>query len=254
MDASTGQLLIVLVGGIAAGAINGVVGSGTLLTYPLLLSMGLPPVLANGTNTVGLSFGGVTAAAAYREELRPRMRMLAVPTLLAMVGGIIGALLVVRLPPEVFAAVVPWLIVSAVVLVAVQPAISRRLQHLKPRPHHATRELPFWTTLVGIYAGYFGAGQGIMYMAILGLRYDDDIQQVNAAKNLFAPLGNIAAAFVFIWSGLLSWPFAFAIFAGSLVGAYYGARFARRIPTAVLRGIIIAVGLYAAGYLVLTAA
>ena len=247
-----GQVLLVALVGVAAGAVNGVVGSGTLLTYPLLLSMGLPPVIANGSNTVGLSFGGVSAAVAYREELRPRARVLVVPTILAMVGGAIGAMLVVRLPPEVFEFVVPWLIVGAVLLVAFQPLIGRQLQRMKHHPHHAARELPLWTTLVGIYAGYFGAGQGVMYMAILGLRYDDDIQQVNAAKNLFAPLGNIAAALVFIWSGMLSWPYAVAIFFGSLVGAYYGARFARRIPTAVLRAIIIVIGLYAAGYLFVT--
>ena len=147
---------------------------------------------------------------------------------------------------------VPWLIVGAVLLVAFQPLIARKVANVRRHPHHAARELPIWTTLVGIYAGYFGAGQGVMYMAILGLRYDEDIQQQNAAKNLFAPIGNMAAAIVFIWSGLLAWPFAIAVFLGSLVGAYYGARFARRIPKAVLRAIIIVIGLYAAGYLFVT--
>lgn len=252
MDAGAGELLLVAAAGLAAGAINAVVGSGTLITYPVLLGTGLSPVTANGTNAVGLAVGGVSSAVAYREELRPRKRALLPLALLVMVGGVVGALLVVSLPETVFEAVVPWLILSAVVLVALQPTITRRL---RGRVHHLTRrarDLPLWVWLMGVYGGYFGAGQGVMYMAVLGLRYDDDVQQSNAAKNLFAGLANVAAAVVFIAAGRVVWPFVVALWVGSLVGGYYGGRVARRIPDVVLRGIVVAVGLYAAAYLVVT--
>ncbi len=244
-----GEFLLVAVAGLVAAAINAVVGSGTLLTYPILLGVGLPPVVANGTNSVGLSVGGVASAIGYREELRPRLRMLAVPTAVAMVGGAIGAVLVVRLPEKVFTLVVPWLILVAVLLVAFQPLIARKVQHRQHHLRHAARDLPLWTSILGVYGGYFGAGQGVMYMAVLGLRYDEDVQQSNAAKNLMGSLANVAAAVVFIVSGMMSWKFAIALWLGSILGGYYGAALARRIPRSALRLIIIAVGVYAAGYL-----
>ncbi|CAB4862229.1 unannotated protein [freshwater metagenome] len=235
--------------GMVAGAVNAVVGSGTLLTYPLLLSIGLPPVIANGTNNVGLSIGGSASAWAYRRELAPRLRVLALPMLLTVCGAVIGSSLVVRLPQRVFTTVVPWLILAAVVLVALQPVISRRLAR---RAHHlreVARDLPVWTGILGIYGGYFGAGQGVMYMGVLGLRYDEDLQQANGAKNLLAASGNLVSAVVFIAAGAWSWTFAAAIAVGSLIGGYAGGRFARVIPPQILRILVVGVGLYAAAYL-----
>lgn len=248
-----GQFLLVALAGLVAGSINAVVGSGTLITYPVLLSLGLSPVVANGTNSVGLSVGGVASAIPYASMLRPRARMLVLPTALAMAGGALGAWLVVSLPAKVFTAIVPWLIISAVVLVAFQPLIAKALRRQAHHPLHRAKDLPFWASIMGIYGGYFGAGQGVMYMAILGLRYDDDIQQVNAAKNLLGSLANIAAACVFIATGFMSWPFAIALWGGSIAGGYFGSHGAQRIPRSVLRGIVMAVGLYAAGYLFVTA-
>jgi uncharacterized membrane protein YfcA len=201
---------------------------------------------------VGLSVGGVASAVAYREELGPRVRALWPLVVVVMVGGALGAWLVVSLPEKVFTFVVPWLILAAVLLVALQPLITRRVQ---TRVHHLTRrarDLPVWVSLLGVYGGYFGAGQGVMYMAVLGLRYDEDPQHANAAKNLFAGLANVAAAVVFILSGRVVWPFVVALWVGSVLGGYYGGRVARRIPRPVLRGIVVVVGLYAAAYLVLT--
>lgn len=246
------DLALVLVVGVGAGAINAVVGSGTLLTYPALLALGLSPVVANGTSTVGLSIGGFGSAVAYRSELTQRFRVLALPTALAFVGGFIGALLVVRLPERVFVAVVPWLIFLAVLLVAFQPFITRALKH---RQHHLRgpgRELPLYGLLIGTYGGYFGAAQGVMYFAILALRYDEDLQHVNAAKNLMSPAANVAAAIVFVLSGLWAWPLSLALAVSSWFGSYYGGRLARRIPQPVLRLIIIAVGIYAASYLLVS--
>ena len=241
--------LVAVLAGILAGAINAIVGSGTLVTYPFLLTAGLPPIIANGTNNVGLSVGGAASVWAYRAELRPRLRALALPALMTICGAVIGSSLVVRLPQRVFVTVVPWLILGAVVLVAVQPMIIRRLAR---REHHSIeprRDLPAWTAILGVYGGYFGAGQGIMYMGVLGLRYDDDLQHANAAKNLLAACGNLISALVFIAAGAWSWTFALAIGLGSLLGGYAGGRFARTIPQRVLRLIVIGVGVYAAAYL-----
>jgi uncharacterized membrane protein YfcA len=243
------ELLIAMVAGVLAGAINAIVGSGTLLTYPFLLAAGLPPVVANGTNNVGLSVGGAASAWAYREELRPRLRVLALPMLLTVCGAVIGSSLVVRLPQRVFTTIVPWLILAAVVLVGVQPMINRWLAR---REHHLVepcRDLSMWTGILGIYGGYFGAGQGIMYMGVLGLRYDADMQQANGAKNLLAASGNLISAVVFIAAGVWSWTFALAIGIGSIAGGYVGGRFARRIPAQALRFVVIGVGVYAAAYL-----
>lgn len=243
------EFLIAVLAGVVAGAINAIVGSGTLLTYPFLLTVGLPPIVANGTNNVGLSVGGAASAWAYRAELKPRLRVLALPMLLTVSGAVVGSSLVVRLPQRVFVTVVPWLILGAVGLVALQPIVNR---HLARRAHHSIeprRDLPAWTGLLGVYGGYFGAGQGIMYMGVLGLRYDDDMQQSNAAKNLLAACGNVMSAVVFIVAGAWSWMFALAIGIGSILGGYAGGRFARRIPQQVLRLVVIGVGVYAAAYL-----
>ncbi len=225
------------------------VGSGTLITYPLLLSVGLTPVIANGTNNVGMSVGAAASAWAYRAELRARLRELALPMVLTACGAVIGSSLVVRLPQRVFTSVVPWLILAAVILVAVQPLVNRRLAR---RPHHLAhpaKDLPMWTGILGIYGGYFGAGQGVMYMGVLGLRFDEDMQQANGAKNLLAATANLVASVVFIVAGMVSWPFVLALGVGATVGGYVGGRWARRIPAQVLRVVVIGVGVYAALYL-----
>lgn len=243
------EFILAIGAGIVAGAINAIVGSGTLLTYPFLLAAGLPPVVANGTNNVGLSVGGAASAWAYREELRPRLRVLALPMLLTICGAVVGSSLVVRLPQRVFTTVVPWLILAAVILVALQPIITRWLARRENHLLEPGRDLPAWTGILGIYGGYFGAGQGIMYMGVLGLRYDADLQQANGAKNLLAASGNLISAVVFIVAGVWSWTFALAIGLGSVIGGYVGGRFARRIPQPALRLVIVGVGVYAAAYL-----
>lgn len=243
------HLLLVLAAGFAAGLINAVVGSGTLITYPLLLSLGLSPIGANATNNVGLSPAGFSAAWAARTELRPRLRSLGLAMVLTLAGAATGALLVVALPERVFQMVVPWLILSAVVLVGLQPLISKRLQRRARHVDHVAKDLPIWTGLVGVYGGYFGAGQGVMYIAALGLRYSDDVRLNVAVKNLLAGIANATAAIVFILSGFVYWPFALCLALGSLLGGYAGGQSARRMHPLLLRAIVIAVGLYAAIYL-----
>lgn len=239
-----GPLVLVALAGAAGGAINAAAGAGTLVVFAALTSLGLPPVVANGTNTTGLFPGSFAAAWVYRRELVGRGRVLAVPLLATTAMSVVGASLVVLLPDRVFSTVVPWLILSATALVVLQPGISR-LQVVadEVRPH---RDLPIWTGLVGVYGGYFGAGQGVMLMAILGLRYDANIQHANAAKNLLAATANATAAAVFLVAGRVDLLAALVVAIGALTGGYVGGRWTRRLPPWALRAIVVAVGLLGA--------
>lgn len=246
MDPAT--FLLLVLAGFAGGFINAAVGSGTLLVYPALLAAGIPPVAANGTNTTGLSPGSFFAAWAYRAELRDRMHRLARPILATVVGAALGATLVVVLPSRVFTSLVPWFVGAATVLVAVQPLIARSLTE---HPHGVHRRLWPWTGAVGVYGGYFGAAQGVMLMAVLGLAYDVDPQRSNAAKNILAASANVTAAVVFALSGAVAWIAALAVATGSIPGGYVGGRVARRLPALVLRGLVVLIGVGATLYLVL---
>jgi len=241
------NLLLLAGAGVLAGGVNAAIGSGTLLTYPLLLAAGLPPVVANGTNSLGIAPGNAFGAWAYRRELAGRGRQVAGMAVLVGAGALIGAVLVLALPSTVFEKVVPWLIVAACVLVVVQPRLVRslRARGIDPAslPRRALVPVLF---AVGIYAGYFGAAQGIILIAALGALYDPDLQSTNAAKNVLQGVSNTAAAVAFVVAGAVSWPAAIAIGAGAAVGGAIGAPFARRLPDPVLRGIIVAVGLVAA--------
>ncbi|MDP1878207.1 MAG: sulfite exporter TauE/SafE family protein [Actinomycetota bacterium] len=245
MEASTWALLALA--GFAGGFINAAVGSGTLITYPALLAAGLPPVTANGTNTTGLSPGSFASAWAYRADLRDRMSRLRWPIAATIIGAAFGAGLVVALPSRVFVAAVPWLVGMATVLVAIQPILSRWVV----RHRGAEGTVWPWTGAVGIYGGYFGAAQGVMLMAVLGLVYDPDTQRANAAKNILAASANLTAAVVFAASGAVAWLAALAVAAGSVPGGYVGGRVARLLPNAVLRALVVLVGIGATLYLVL---
>ena len=248
MELTPGTLALLVLAGFAGGAINAAVGSGTLLVYPVLLAAGIPPVAANGTNTTGLSLGSFFAAWAYRQELADRLRILARPLIATIIGATVGATLVVAVPERVFTSVVPWLVALATVLVGVQPLVSRwAAEHREPGKH----VLWPWTGAVGVYGGYFGAAQGVMLMAILGVLYDPSTQRANGAKNLLSASANAMAAVVFALSGAIVWLAALAVAVGSIPGGYVGGRLARRLPNPVLRGMVVAIGIGATLYLVL---
>lgn len=239
------DIMIIVVAGFLGGSINAVVGSGSLLVYPLLLAAGIPPVPANGTNTTGMSVGAISAAWGYRSFLRDRMRVLAWPLGLTALTAAFGAWLVIALPDSVFETVVPWLILSATATVAVTPIVQSRMRAVRV---HRRRPVPLATgiALGGIYGGYFGAGQGIVYFALLGAFYDSDVQRANAAKNACAAVANLVAAVVFAIAGEIYWVAAGLLSAGALLGGLLGARVARRLAPWVLRATIIAVGVVAA--------
>jgi uncharacterized protein len=238
------EAILVGLAGLAAGAINAVVGSGTLITFPTLLAVGLPPVVANVSNTVGLVPGGVAAALGYRRELagqRSRVLRFAVAT---VAGATLGAVLLLVLPESSFVAVVPALILLGCVLVLIQPWLMRRLGERR-RPHHGGPLVWLLVLAIGVYGGYLGAGQGVLLIAVLGLGLDETLQRVNAAKNVLAGLANLVAGLIFVAVADVDWAVAALIAMGSTVGAMVGAGVARRLPEPVLRGTVVAIGLIA---------
>ncbi|MBP7972831.1 MAG: sulfite exporter TauE/SafE family protein [Candidatus Nanopelagicales bacterium] len=226
--------------GLVAGALNAAVGSGTLITYPVLLTVGLPPVAANATNSLGMVPGSLSGAWMYRSNLKGRRQSLIKWSLATGAGAVVGATLVVLLPERVFVAVVPWLILSACLLIAVQPVL---LKYLSKGSHRAVTPA---IGAVGVYGGYFGAGQGIAYLAALGSLDGGDIHHANAAKNVVASAANGAAAATFALAGRVVWLPALVICIGTLVGGFAGGGIARRLPSWALRSVIVAVGVYAA--------
>jgi len=243
------EAIAVLLAGVAAGTINTVVGSGTLITFPTLLAVGLSPVTANVSNTVGLVFGSLSGAWGYRAELvgqRSRMLRLASASFL---GGLVGAVLLLVLPSSAFDAIVPVLILLGVVLVILGPRISRTVaaRHAARGglPHHGAAWVWPAVGAAGVYGGYFGAAQGVLLMAILGIGVDDTLQRHNATKNVLAAIVNGVAAVLFMVVADVDWRAAALVAVGSVVGGQIGATVGRRLPPALLRAVIVVVGVVA---------
>ncbi|HEX7659243.1 MAG TPA: sulfite exporter TauE/SafE family protein [Pseudonocardiaceae bacterium] len=232
--------------GLVAGTINTVVGSGTLITFPVLLAFGYPPVTANVSNTLGLVPGSVAGAFGYRRELAgqgPRLRRLVPATVL---GGIAGAVLLLTLPPGAFARIVPALIGLALVLVIIQPWLARRLAARgRDRPEHGGPLLWIGILLTGVYGGYFGAAQGVLLLAVMGILLSDPVQRLNAAKNVFGAVANLVSGIVFVFAAHVAWLVVLLIAVGSTAGGLIGARIGRKLPPIALRVIIVAVGVVA---------
>jgi uncharacterized membrane protein YfcA len=235
----------ILLAGVGAGTINVVVGSGTLITFPTLLALGYPPVLANVSNNVGLVPGSVAGSWGYRRELVGQRRRLLVLGTMSAVGGATGAILLLTIPESAFRAIVPVLITIACVLVLLQPWLTRRLSARIDRPPHGGPLLASAIFGSGVYGGYFGAAQGVLLIAILALGTGEPLQRTNAAKNVLAGLVNGVAAIVFILFADVDWAVAGLIAVGSLVGGTLGASVGRRIPSPVLRGLVVVIGLVA---------
>ncbi|MBZ5739944.1 sulfite exporter TauE/SafE family protein [Nocardioides mangrovi] len=243
------EVVAILLAGVAAGTINTVVGSGTLITFPTLLAFGVPPVTANVSNTIGLVPGSASGAIGYRRELagqRSRVLRLSVASLL---GGTTGAVLLLLLPSGAFAAIVPVLIVLGLVLVVLQPRISvwvaaRHGSHGGLPAHGAWWVWPA-VFVTGVYGGYFGAAQGVLLMAVMGIGIDETLQRLNATKNVLAGLVNAVAGLIFAVVADVDWWIVLLIGVGSVVGGQLGATVGRRLPSAVLRVVIVVVGLVA---------
>jgi uncharacterized membrane protein YfcA len=238
--------LAIFAAGVAAGTINTVVGSGTLVTFPVLLSFGYPPVTANVSNTIGLVPGSASGAFGYRRELtgqRARVVRLAV---MSLSGGAAGAILLLTLPASAFKAIVPGFIVVALALIVAQNRLSTVLAARRRAGHvHGGPLTMLGVFATGVYGGYFGAAQGIMLLAILGLALDDELQRINAVKVVLAGLVNLLSGLIFVFAAHVAWGAAGLIAGGSVVGGVLGARYGRRLPEPALRVVIVAVGITA---------
>jgi len=235
--------LAIFAAGAAAGTVNVIVGSGSLITFPTLLALGYPPVLANVSNTVGLTPGNVSANVAYRRELigqRTRLLQLGGASVLGALGG---AALLLALPHSVFKAAVPALVALAALLMAFQPRMRASLEKRDRAAAHGGLGLLAGVFLTGVYGGYFGAAQGVILIALLAIFIDDDLQRLNGTKNALVLMVNGVSGLVFVATTPISWSVAGLIALGSVLGGQLGGRYGRRIPAQVLRWVIVVVGL-----------
>jgi len=243
---SIGEIVTIALAGLAAGSINTLVGSGTLITFPVLLAFGYAPVTANVSNTIGLVPGSVSGAVGYRRELAGQSGRAVRLGAMSVAGGITGAVLLLVLPASAFKAIVPVFIAAALVLTVLQPRLSvwlvKREIDLERRGSVIT---PFAVYLTGVYGGYFGAAQGILLLGILGVALAQDLQRTNALKNVLAGLTNGVAGLYFMLAAHVQWAPAGIIACTSIMGAQLGARYGRRLPPAALRAVIVAVGIFA---------
>jgi uncharacterized membrane protein YfcA len=240
------QAVAILVAGVLAGTINTVVGSGTLVTFPVLLAFGYAPVVANVSNTIGLVPGSVSGAIGYRAELRGQARRAAPLAAASVLGGITGAVLLLTLPASAFKSIVPVFIAVALVMIVAQPRLTRLVVDRGSRKgEHAGPVATVAIFVSGVYGGYFGAAQGILLLGVLGLALVDDLQRLNALKVLLAGLVNLVAGVVFLFAAHVAWLPALLIAGGSSVGGILGAAQGRRLPPPVLRAVIVVVGIVA---------
>ena len=250
---SVPHIVLIILAGFGAGAINALVGSGTLITFPTLVALGYPPVTSTMSNAIGLVAGSASGTWGYRAELGGQWDRLRWQIPASLTGAVLGAFLLLHLPEKVFAEIVPVLLVLALVLVVTGPRIQswarRRAEEAGRSAEQITPArmavLVIGTFAVGVYGGYFTAAQGILLVGIMGALLPESVQRMNAAKNLLTLLVNVVAAvgYTLVAFDRISWPVAGLIAAGSLVGGTLGARYGRRLSPNALRATIVVVGL-----------
>lgn len=237
------EMVVIVVAGVGAGVINTVVGSGTLLTFPVLLWAGLPPVAANVANNIGLAPGSVSGAVGYRKELSGSRSRVVRFSAAALLGGACGAVLLALLPPGVFRVAAPILIAVALVLVVAEPWLGRQLATWRESASpQGSWSMIFAVFATSVYGGYFGAGQGVILLAVMAVLMTEPLQQVNALKNVLQGVDNVASALVFILISQIDWLVVALLAGGAIVGGQVGAKVGRRLPPGVLRAFIVVVG------------
>jgi uncharacterized membrane protein YfcA len=241
------EMSAVFAAGVSAGALNTVVGSGTLITFPVLLATGMPPVTATVSNALGLIPGSISGAIGYRRELAGQTRRVLKLCVGALLGGLTGAMLLLALPAAAFEMIVPALVGLALVLVALQPLIGKYLRRRRgPTTGSGGRDggLPLFVglTLASVYGGYFSAAQGIIYMSLMGMLLDETMQRLMAVKNVLVAVVNAVAAIFFLFVADFDWTAVVLIAVGSAFGGQIGATVGRRLSPAILRVLIVTVG------------
>jgi uncharacterized membrane protein YfcA len=248
------QFLLLLISGFGASFINSVAGGGALVIYPLLISMGISPKLANSTISVGVYGGQISSAYGYRSFLaQVKDKRLFVFLIIGFIGGLIGAFLLDRTPDSNFESVAPWFVLFAVLLLSLQPFLSKKIKDITSATK-TPRIIMFLVlcvlaVIISIYGGFFGGGMGIMIFAVLGFTGISNVNQINGMKNLITISINTSANVYFVASGLVKWDVGIVIFIGSALGGYIGSRTAPKLPEQVIRSFVIVAGIVAAIYL-----
>lgn len=263
VDADPLRLALVLVAAVVGGAVNAIAGGGTLVTFPALMGLGVPGLIANATSTVALWPGTVASVWGYRDLLSGMQSWVSRFAIPSVLGGLVGAVLLLATPPSRFDVVVPWLVLGATVLFIVHKPLGEarrgrieinanadRDEHATDRAIQPTIKLLVYQFGVAVYAGYFGAGIGILMLAALGMMGFRNIHRMNGLKNFGGVCANGVAAATFVTSGLVSWPVAGAMAVGAIVGGYGGSRLAQRVPQSRVRQLIIVIGLASTLWLV----
>lgn len=241
--------VLIFVAAIAAGFINAIAGGGTLVTFPLLIAIGIPPVVANVTNTVARVPGTIGGMWAQRKDFHSQYQRLLKLLPVAIIGGTGGGLIILNTSEQVFRSIIPYLILVATLLLAVQVRIKNWVVLRMVNVHHEKHSPLFMLSLVllaSIYGGYFGPGLGVMLMAVLGLVTDDSLTQLNFLKQALSFAINLSAAIYFAFSGQVDWPIAFVMMVGFILGGLMGGKLATTIKPELLRWIVVASGLIAA--------
>jgi uncharacterized protein len=245
-DGSLFSFLLVAAAGLTAGAVNAVAGGGTLISFPTLLAVGVPPVAANITSSVGLVTGYLGGAIGYRRELSDQRQRLRALAIVGVLGGIAGAVLLLVTPADSFRVLVPYLVLLSCALLAAQPRLARWVSgraNDRSRPSHGiTLPLQAGVFVAAVYGSYFGAGLGVLLLGILGILLDDSLQRLNGLKTVLAFVVNAVGVAVFVASGHVRWEYAAVLLVASYVGGLAGARVARLLPPAVLRVSVVALG------------
>lgn len=237
--------------GVSAGVINAIAGAGSIVTFPVLRALGYPPLTANASNTVGLIPGSVTAIIGFRRELKGHWRQVIGMASFSLAGGVIGAFLLIHLPPAAFSIVVPYLLLTAAVLAAAQPLVARLVwRRSRPAVRHTTLPLTggllVGVFLAGVYGGYFGAAQGVILLALLGALWSTNLFVANGAKNVLAGVAGIIASAILVFTGLVDWGIVALIGIGGALGGWLGSKLGRRLPATILRTILVIIATVAA--------
>jgi len=229
---------------LAGGAINSVAGGGSFLTFPALILAGVPAIPANATNNTAMWLGVVASARGYREEVRAHRHLLVAAGIVSVVGAVIGAVLLLHTPPKLFVRMIPWLLLFATAVFALSPLITKR-QH-SARPHTPVQLVIQF--LIAIYGGYFGAGMGILMLAVLSFSGLPNMNAANGLKNVLSVIINGTAIIPFVIAGIIIWKIALLMAIFTMIGGYAGSRFFRRVPSSVTRVIVLCIGVAMSAY------
>jgi uncharacterized membrane protein YfcA len=238
------QDIFLVLAGMAAGTMNTVVGSGTLITFPALLAVGLPPVTANVVNNIGLAPGSMSGAIGYRDAVPPPQRRTITLAVAAACGAVVGVALLLILPSQVFRTIAPVLIGLGVFLAALQPRLNWLLAKRRPgSPAHGAMPLLVSVFLTSVYGGYFGAGQGLILFACMSVLMAEQLQQINGLKNVLQAADNTTSALIFTFTAPVEWLAVLLLAVGAMAGGQIGARVGRRLSSSALRTLVVVVGL-----------